>query len=250
MSGLRLLALGVGDAFSTRYYSSCVAVESAGQWLLLDCPHPLRKILHEAAQASGVTLDLDRIAGVALTHLHGDHSSGLEGAGFYGRFILGRRLALVAHPDVLAHVWDGHLAGSMAWSFRPEGGPPDRHRLEDYFDVYPLPEGSSVEVGPFRIECRPTTHSIPATGFRITAAGRCLGYSGDTAFNPALIDWLASADLIVHETNPGYMHTPYETLLRLPAEVRARLRLIHYPDHFDVASSGIEPLRQGQLYEV
>jgi ribonuclease BN (tRNA processing enzyme) len=250
VSGLRLLALGVGDAFSTRYYSSCAAVEAQGQWLLLDCPHPLRKILYEAAQPRGLPLDLDRLSAVALTHLHGDHSSGLEGVGFYARFLLGRRMPLVAHPDVLAHVWDGHLAGSMALSFRPEGGPPDHHRLEDYFEVRPLAEGGSVEVGPFRIECRPSVHSIPATAFRVTAGGRCLGYSGDTAFDAGLIDWLASADLIVHETNPGYMHTPYEALARLPADLRARLRLIHYPDHFDLAASAIEPLRQGQLYEV
>ena len=46
------------------------------------------------------------------------------------------------------------------------------------------------------------------------------------------------------------VHTPYEKLAALPAELRARMRLTHCPDDFDAASSVIEPLRQGVCYEV
>ena len=42
---LRLLTLGVGDVFSARHYSTSFAVESNGHWLLVDCPHPMRKML-------------------------------------------------------------------------------------------------------------------------------------------------------------------------------------------------------------
>jgi hypothetical protein len=35
--------------------------------------------------------------------------------------------------------------------------------------------------------------------------------------------------------------------VKLPAELRARMRLIHYPDAFDVASSVITPLREGDI---
>ena len=92
---------------------------------------------------------------------------------------------------------------------------------------------------------------MPTTAFRITAGGRSLGFSADTAFDPTLIDWLAPCDLIVHEaTTPGHtgMHTPYEKLAALPAELRARMRLTHLPDDFDAASSVIEVLRQGHCY--
>ena len=54
MSGLTILTLGVGDAFSALHYSSCVAIHADGRWLLIDCPHPLRKILREAATTAGV----------------------------------------------------------------------------------------------------------------------------------------------------------------------------------------------------
>jgi ribonuclease BN (tRNA processing enzyme) len=242
--------LGVGDAFSALSYSSCLALEAEGQWLLVDCPHPIRKILREAALARGLRLDLEQFSAVALTHLHADHSSGLEGLAFFARFLLDRRVPLLAHPEVLARLWDGHLAGSMECSVQAPGSPAVRRDLNYFFEVTPLSEEFAVRAGPFGIRCRRTLHSIPTTAFRIEAAGRCLGYSADTAFDPSLIDWLSAADLIIHETHPGPMHTPYGDLARLPAELRAKMRLIHYPDDFDLAASAIEPLRQGQSLNV
>ncbi len=88
---------------------------------------------------------------------------------------------------------------------------------------------------------------------RITVAGRVLGFSADTAYDPGLIDWLCSAHLIVHEATSmahSGVHTPYEKLSALPEALRSRMRLTHLPDDFDAASSVIEPLRQGQVYEV
>lgn len=249
MSGLTVVALGVGDAFSARYYSSCLAVGAEGAWLLVDCPHPIRKILRESGGAAGVALDVGDVAAVVLTHLHADHSSGLEGFGYFCRFALGRRARLFAHPEVLAEVWDGHLAAGMRRLLEPERLTARALTLGDHFDVAPLDEAGAVEVGPFRIECRRTIHHVPTTALRIRAAGRALGVSADTAFDPTLIAWLAEADLVVHETNHG-VHTPYAKLAALPAALRARMRLVHYPDDFDTAGSAIEPLRQGARYEV
>ncbi len=250
MNGLRMLALGVGNAFSARYYSACLALEAEGAWLLIDCPHPIRKIVREAAESAGLALDIDQFAAVALSHLHADHSSGLEGYGFYHRFIRHRPAALLAHPDVSARLWDHHLAGGMETSASTPGEPPVRRCLEEFFQLTALDTARPVQVGPFAVECRHTRHGIPTTAFRVRGGGRCLGYSADTAYDPTLIDWLASADTIVHETNTGSTHTPYESLAALPAGLRSKMRLIHYPDDFDGAASVIEPLRQGRRYEV
>ena len=250
MSGMSLLALGVGDAFSGRYYSSCLALHADGAWLLIDCPHPIRKLMREASASAGLDLDIPQVSAVALTHLHADHCSGLEGLGFFSRFELGRRATLLAHPVVSARLWDGHLAGGMEVALQGPGVPALERTLYDFFDVRPLAYEQEVRVGPFRLRCRLTNHSVPTTALRVRAAGRTLGYSADTAFDPDLIDWLADADLIVHETNPGFLHTPYEQLAALPQAVRSRMLLIHYPDHFDLDSSVIEPLTQGRYYTV
>ena len=54
-------------------------VESGGVWLLVDCPHPIRKMMREA---KGTSIDVGDISALCLTHLHADHSSGVEGFGY------------------------------------------------------------------------------------------------------------------------------------------------------------------------
>jgi ribonuclease BN (tRNA processing enzyme) len=246
---LSFVTLGVGDAFSALNYSSCLALEAEGQVLLVDCPHPIRKMMREASLGAGVELDADRVSGLVLTHLHADHSSGVEGLGYFSFFVLKRKLRILAHPEVTRRLWDGHLAAGMEDLIRKPGGEPQRHGFEDYFEHTPLATETAVRFGPFSIECRRTYHHLPTMALRIRAGGRSLGYSADTAFDEGLIQWLAEADLVVHETNYG-VHTPYEKLAALPAELRAKMRLIHYPDDFDLGASNIEPLVQGRRYTV
>lgn len=250
MSGMRLLSLGTGDAFSAQRYSSCCALEADGRWLLIDCPHPLRKMWREAAASAGLALDLDCVSGCVLTHLHGDHASGLEMLAFYFRYGLQRRLPLLCHADVAADLWPRHLAGAMEWSIPAAGQPPVQHRFDEYFDWRPLAEEGTVSFGPFTVRCRRTLHHIPTFALIVAAAGRSIGFSADTAFEPALIDWLAQADRIVHEASTGALHSPYEKLASLPAELRAKMWLIHYPDQLDPNSLVIEALREGRLYGV
>jgi ribonuclease BN (tRNA processing enzyme) len=245
---MSLVPLGVGDAFSAKWYSTCLAVEADGKWLLIDCPHPIRKILAESGAAAGVPLDVGSFEAVVLTHLHADHASGLEGYGYFAWFVLGRKPKLVTHPAVRERLWDGHLAAGMERLLDPSF---HAHEMTfaHYFEHVPLTEEQAVEIGPFTIEARRTIHHVPTTALRIRAGGRTLGYSADTAFDESLIRWLEEADLVVHETNYG-VHTPYAKLAALPEALRAKMRLVHYPDDFDLAGSTIEPLSQGRRYTV
>ena len=242
---LTVWPLGVGDAFSARWYSSCLAIEADGAWLLVDCPHPIRKILAESSDG----LDIHNFEAVVLTHLHADHASGIEGFAFFSWFVLKRRVALVAHPEVANALWPRNLAASMHQLIDAESHEAHAYGFEDYFTHQALVEDAPVQVGPFTIECRKTIHHIPTTALRIHAGGRTLGYSADTAFDPDLIAWLAEADLIIHETNYG-AHTPYARLAGLPESIRSKMRLIHYPDDFAVEASGIECLTQGVPIDV
>lgn len=246
--GLSFVPIGIGDAFSSLYYSSAVVLEADGHRLLVDCPHPLFKILREASARSGVPLDAGGLLGVALTHLHADHSAGLEGFAYHARFVQGRRPKLILHPDVLARLWDDQLAAGMDELRDLETGRPVRMRLEDYFEVVTLDHARPVQVGPFRITCRRTQHHVPTYAMRITAAGRTLGVSSDTPYDPDLVAWLAESDLVLHETGHG-IHASYQALAVLPAELRRRMRLIHLPDGFE-PDGAIEPLVEGRRYEV
>ncbi len=184
MSELSFVPLGVGDAFSARWYSSCLLVEASGERILVDCPHPIRKLLCEATSGS---VDVGDVSAVVLTHLHADHASGLEGFGYFSRFVLGRRARLVLHPSVRARLWEGHLAAGMEALLDADAESPRDMGLDDYFELQSLDFERPLALGPFRIECRATRHHVPTTALRITAAGRSLGISADTSFDPELV---------------------------------------------------------------
>lgn len=252
---LRLVPLGIGDAFTALHYTSGLAVGFGTDWLLVDCPHPIRKMLREASLACGETIDVDRTVGVALTHLHADHSSGLEDFAYYNHFYLGRRTRLAIHPEVSARLWDGHLVASMG-SIKAgptPDAPPVRKTLDDYFELVPLDTAAPTALGPFTLECRRTVHGIPTYALKIQAGGKTLGVSSDTGYDPALIDWLAPADLIVHEATAqpeSAMHTPYTRLAALPEPLRAKIRLTHLPDGFVPPDAALELLAQGTCYRL
>ena len=153
----------------------------------------------------------------------------------------------IIHPDLATS--GGILETKKIGDAAEELGVPMAMHFADYFDLKALAEDRPVSFGPFQIECRRTRHHIFTTALRIHAAGRLLGYSADTSYDEGLIAWLSSADTIIHETNYG-IHTPYAKLAALPVDLRRKMRLIHYPDDFDLQTSVIEPLTPGRIYDV
>lgn len=244
--GLSFIPLGVGDAFSKKYYSSSILVHSERFTLLVDCPHPIRKMMHEIRGASKP--DIGDVDAVVLTHLHADHVSGLEGFLFFSRFHLQKKRTVAAHDDVLQTLWPHHLAGGMG-SIHVDGQRKTL-TLDEYADTITLDVSRPIQIGPCAISCRRTIHHIPTYALKISIDGVTLGYSADTTYDPTLIDWLfGDSDLVIHETNEG-IHTSYEKLKSLPEETRKKMRLIHYPDHFDPKTSAIECLVQGERYSI
>jgi ribonuclease BN (tRNA processing enzyme) len=245
MSGLEVIVLGAGDTFSERHHPASLLLICDGFRLAIDCPDMYRSVLRAAAARSSRPLSAADIDHVLITHVHGDHMNGLEGLAFYKHFAEGKRLNLITSPELRATIWTQRLQASMStlWT----GSDFRAMTFDDYFHHMPLDWSAAVTVGPFRIQARRTRHHVPTSALFIAAAGRTLGYSADTAFDPALIDFLSPADLIIHETNLGPAHTPYPSLAALPADLRARMRLIHYPDTFPVDSSVIHALREGEV---
>jgi phosphoribosyl 1,2-cyclic phosphodiesterase len=118
---ITLYVLGSGSR------GNCCAVESEGTALLIDAGFSAREVERRAAAAG---LDLGQVAGIVLTHEHGDHACGAP--------LLARRL----HVPVLTApgTWR-HLAATMEDA---------EHR--------PLGLCARLEVGPFIIEACPTSH--------------------------------------------------------------------------------------------
>jgi len=109
--------------------------------------------------------------------------------------------------------------------------------------------GEEFTIGSLTLSWRPTVHHIPTSALRVRSGSSSLGYSADTAFDPSLIAWLSASDLVIHETNLG-VHTPLDRLVGLDPSLRARMKLIHYPDFHDVDASPIGCAREGDRYDL
>ncbi|MCK6550563.1 MBL fold metallo-hydrolase [Myxococcota bacterium] len=243
-----VMALGVGDTFTEKHHTTALLLEADGVRLAIDCPDTYRRVLADASRTSGRSISLADIDQVLITHVHGDHVNGLEGVAFWKHFVEQKKVELVTSPDVRSVLWDQRLRAPMErlWDgqrFHTLG-------FDDYFRFTPLAWGAPITVGPFTITSYRTKHHVPTSAVVVEACGRTLGYSADTAFDRELVDVLSAADLVVHETNYGPAHTPYEALATLPERIRRKLRLVHYPDQLDVARTIIPPLREGELVTV
>ncbi len=243
-----VIVLGVGDAFTERYFPSALLLHCDDTFLAVDCPDLYRRVLREAGERAGRSLSASLVDRCLITHLHGDHVNGLEMFAFYKHFVDQRSLELITSEPVRRELWPGRLAPSMGVLW--DGTDYRSLAFDDYFQHRCLEPGTPLQVGPFHIEARFTKHHIPTCALRVRAADRSFGYSCDTAFDPELVEWLSGADLIVHETNLGPAHTDYASLATLPADLRRRMRLIHYPDDFDREERAIALCREGDVYSV
>lgn len=267
--GLSVLPLGVGDAFSAVHHPTCMLVSryQTPAWddelVLIDCPQSIRKMMREADDGRFHGLDLHRIHTLILTHLHTDHASGLETLAAFFKIAVGRKLRLVALPEVL----DG--VPRFLEAIKSLG------TMEDLFDVVPVTEKDKIELFPPRggfndgmvLRVRKTKHPIATSAVRIWDQGRQLAYSCDTSFDERLWSWLwngprrgssAPANLVIHEVGHG-IHTNLDSLgrgLRADSldsflEPGSKLRLIHYPDDMlpmlEARSRHYQLMREGEL---
>ena len=245
---MRLLVTGIGDAFSAVHFGSSALVEGPKGLIAIDCPGPILAMYRSASEISGVSLDIERIDDILLTHLHGDHSNGLEAFGFFRRHICDnpRRPRLHALPEVLERVWE-KLAPAMDGATKGGDG---INTLEDYFEPCPMTPGRSFDVAGLTVSCRRVRHSVPTAGFLLRGVDGCLAWSGDTEFEQAHVAWLSVADCIVHECGHHFKHTQWAELDTLPDDLKAKIRLIHLPDGTEVPNGPMQPLKQGEVISI
>lgn len=249
MPAMQVLITGTGDAFSRLRYGTSAVLAAPGGFVMIDCPDPLHRLLHEGASRGGgpfAALQSEDIGDILLTHLHGDHSNGLESLGFFRRI---RRLRGL--EQALPRLWCARETADRLWhKLAPAMAGGLGRTLADFYDLRILTPGETHEVAGLRVECRVTTHPLHCLGFRIRHPdGAMLGWSGDSAYEPAHLEWLSAADTIVHEAGgPAPAHTEAAQLAALPEPLRNKLRVLHIPDGWD--SAGLAHLSDGELLRV
>jgi ribonuclease BN (tRNA processing enzyme) len=242
---MRFLVVGTGDAFSTERYGSSCVVEAPKGHVLIDCPDQIGRALREAGDASGWKVSATSIDDIVVTHLHGDHCNGLESFGFV-RWLEWRRSG---RPLPRLHT-TSHAADRLWQRLAPAMDQGGTATLADYFELRVLPKSAPAEVAGLKVRHRMGRHTVPCCGFLLSDGTRTLGWSGDTTWDPGHVEWLSEADFVVHETSPAPAHTPVEYLNALPAELRAKMALIHMPDDFEPSSTSLRLLQEGELVRV
>lgn len=212
---------------------------------------------------SGTLSSLQRYASltdvdaIVITHEHIDHCVDLLATYYaiaYGN-LAPRGLDLYLPTGVLER-----LEGAVSESYRDT--------LRSCFTIHTLGSADSFDIGPFAIESVLMPHvGLTAFGYRITAGGATLAYTGDTGPGEALVQLGREADLLLAEAALQASDPPFDSHLTAAqageGASRAgarRLMLTHLrPTHdpaistreaSDTYGGKVEVAAEGETYEV
>jgi ribonuclease BN (tRNA processing enzyme) len=213
---MRLTVVGSGDAFgSGGRFNTCFLLETAKATLLVDCGASSLVAL----KARGI--DPNRIDGIVLSHLHGDHFGGLPFLLLDGQFLARRErpLAIAGPPGTRARL------DQLLEVFFPRS---TANQWRFAWNVVEIAVGQPTDVLGHSVTTAEVVHysGAPSTALRLSDGGSLFAYSGDTEWVEALIGVADEADLFICECY-GYAgrltgHLTWEILkARLP-DLRAR----------------------------
>lgn len=228
---MRVLFLGVSSAFCVENgsYQSNILIESeSGRTLLLDCGGDARHSLY----AQGYTHQ--HIDAVYISHLHNDHTGGLEWLGFSKKFIDGSKATLYISKDQIDKLWNNVLAGGMSSLEEEEAS------LSSFFDVFAIENNKFIWEG-YTFQLVKTIHALanreilPTYGLFITGTTKKVFISTDTRFTPDNLQLIyQDADVIFHdcETCPfeSGQHAHYKDLKTLDSKIKQKIWLYDYND--------------------
>jgi ribonuclease BN (tRNA processing enzyme) len=219
---MKLTIVGCGDAFgSGGRLNTCFFLETVKAALLIDCGATVLTAL------KGQGIDLNRIDGIVLSHLHGDHFGGLPFFLLDAQFLARReKPLLIAGPpgtrarlDAALEVFFPKSTGSK-WRFP--------WRVEE------IAVGVATDVLGHSVLSAEVVHQsgAPSTALRLSDDERVFAYSGDTEWTDALLGIAAGADLFICEcyAYAGKLtgHMTWEILQSKIADLGAkRLMLTH-----------------------
>lgn len=131
-------------------------------------------------------IDVADLDAVVISHTHPDHFGDLFGLNYAFRF----------HPAAPGPVT---IHGPADLEDKLTGVLPEEsmEKMRDYLPLAPAAAGDRIEVGDVVIELFAMNHPVQTLGSRITAGGRTIAFTGDTAPTPEIDRLAADADLLV-----------------------------------------------------
>jgi ribonuclease BN (tRNA processing enzyme) len=223
--------LGAGSAFTVgpENYHSNILLELEKDTLLIDAGSDLRHSLHEQ------NLSYHDIKNVYISHLHGDHSGGLEWLALTSHFdpnYVGQP-NLYSSEKIIDDLWAKTLAGGLSTL------PHKPATIDSFFNPKPIKEDGSFIWHSIEFKLVQTIHYysneqlMPCFGLIFTYNNTRILFTADTQYSPEhLLPLYEEADIIFHDCETtktkSTVHPHYSELMRLPEAIKNKMWLYHY----------------------
>jgi len=186
---MKLTVVGCGDAFgSGGRLQTCFHVAAPEEEFLIDCG---------ATSLIGMQhlgLDPERVSSIFISHLHGDHFSGLVWWMIHAHHVTRRTRALT----ITGPAGTEERFVTAAEALFP-GSATVKRRFDLRFIEYT--HGKAIEVGGVRVTpyevCHPS--GAPPYALRIETGGKTVSFSGDTEWVENLVEAANGANLFIAE---------------------------------------------------
>lgn len=245
----KLQAIGTGSAFTKTQCHTSLLIEINNKKYLFDCGFKVPQTLHDMG------IPLNEIDGIIISHIHGDHTGGLEEVGFMGKYVLNQKFNLYIAEELVKPLWENSLSGSMYDLGENEYG-----SLETFFNVFPFNDLRTFKLSDLEILPIRTVHvskQKPSYSFGIDDR---VFFSADSLFDEELIVQLFESgyEAFFHDCqlfdSEKPVHASLMNLSSLPEEIRNKMFALHYGDNYKdfdnmFKNTKITRVNQGEIFQ-
>ena len=251
---MQVTVLGCGNAWSRNLGHTSFLVENGDVKLVIDCgfltPPAIERII-----------PLDKVTHYFISHIHADHTGGLEEVAFKDYFLYKQhKPTLLLPPDLFSTIWPNYLASGLRNLLTPDGSQDMIASLSTYFEPKHITVGTWVSIGcDLHLALYKTKHVGKKANYSLLVRNQAIEKQALFTCDVVVDNKLPykSSDLIFHDCSfapsyPATVHTHVEHLLALPVEIQQKTICCHYAD--EIAERGvlfeddIEPLRLALPY--
>ena len=228
---MKIIFLGSGSAFTigaNNYQSNMLVENDNGNGLLIDCGSDARLALHE------LKLNHRKIDSVYISHLHADHTGGLEWLAFTTYFDnTSKNPTLYIAKSLVDDLWNKVLSGGLSSLDEKEAN------LDTYFNVSAVEDGGAFSWSGLKFQLVPTIHvssnknPVPSYGLFFGPKQLQIFLTTDTQFAPDHFkEYYERAHIIFHDCETSkkqsHIHANYDELKTLDDSIKHKMWLFHY----------------------